>query len=201
MRRLGIFGGTFDPPHVGHLTMARRVAERCALERVLWVPVDVPSHKARARTSYARRLEMVRLAVADDPTFEVSDAEGRIDGPSYTCRLLEWLRENGWADWDFHFVVGADSLEEIHTWMRWRELFTLARFVAVSRPGHALENPHLEPWMRARILLVDSVALDLSSTEIRAAVAEGRDPGAWLTPAVADYLRREGLYRPVTSSR
>lgn len=195
MKRLGIFGGTFDPPHMGHLTLARTVFTRCELDRMLWVPVDVPSHKARARTGYEDRLEMTRLAVADETVFEVSDAEGRIEGPSYTHRLLTWLRENGWEAWDFHFIVGADSLEEIHTWLRWKELFELCSFVAVSRPGHVLRNERIEPWMWDRITLVDTVSVNLSSTEIREAVARGDAIGAWVPAAVEGYVKGRGLYR------
>jgi nicotinate-nucleotide adenylyltransferase len=195
VNRLGVLGGTFDPPHRAHLEMGRLARASLALDGVLLVPVNVPSHKAVARTSFEHRLAMTRLLAAEEPGFEASDIQGRMGGLSYTIDLLRALRTGQASGTALFFLFGADSFEELHTWREVRSLFDEATLVAISRPGHVLANPKLPPDLAGRVVQVPGLAMDVSSTAIRRRLAEGGDASDVMTEPVAAYVRRHGLYR------
>jgi nicotinate-nucleotide adenylyltransferase len=194
--RLGVVGGTFDPVHVGHVAMAE-AAIRCAgLDRVLLVPAALPPHRRPAAASSEDRLEMCRLATAGVAGIEVLDLELRRGGASYTVDTLEELaRANPGAE--LHLVLGWDAARELRSWHRPEEVLRLARLVVVSRPG--LPDPQ-EADLRAagidpaRVLLCPERTPDVKATEIRRRLAAGEDAAALLHPAVAEYVRRRGLY-------
>lgn len=187
--RLGIFGGTFDPPHIGHLVVAQEVHFRLGLDRVLWVPAAFPPHKRDLDiTPGALRLAMVRAAVGDDERFEASDIELRRDGPSYTVDTLRELRERH-PDEELFLIVGADQLAELGTWKEPEEIRRLATVVGLARAGE-------RPPAREDVSIVEVPRIDVSSTEIRRRVAVG-DPVSYLIIRGAeDIIRREGLYGP-----
>ena len=181
--RTAIFGGTFDPIHSAHLAIAREAAERFALDRVLFIPAGNPPHK-EAGTSYAHRLRMVELACAPDPRFIASPLE-RSRAKSYSIDTIQRLQ----ADHDqLFFIIGSDAFAEITTWHHWQEVIAAVEFIVVARPGHAIISPP-----GARVHRLESVAMDVSSSEIRKRLAEdGRSPD--VTAAVAHYVEQQGLY-------
>lgn len=181
MRR-GIFGGTFDPPHVGHVAAARAAVAALALDRVLFVPAGLPPQK-HGHAPAEDRYRMTALAIAGEPTFEVSRIELDRPGPSYT---VDTLRALAGADALF-FICGADAIRDLTTWHEWEELPRLAHFVGVTRPG--VDLPQV-PY--ATYVPMDGV--DVSSTEIRARVAAGLPIDGMVTPAVATYIHEHRLY-------
>ena len=196
--RLGILGGTFDPIHMGHLQMAEAVYRRMALAQVLFIPAYVPPHKVGMYFATAQeRYAMTELAVADYPYFAVSDMELRRSGVSYTIDTLRELRRL-YPSRELYFIIGADSVAQLHTWHNIEEMLELITFVAAGRPGYegVMEQVarRLGQRARERIILLDTPEYDISSTDIRARIA-GRASLAGLVPqAVEKYIYRHGLY-------
>ena len=182
--RTAIFGGTFDPIHRAHLVVAREAADRFSLDRVLFIPAAHPPLK-EAGASYEDRFRMVELACADDPRFVASRLEEGAD-KSYSIHTIERVKsENG----DVFFVIGSDAFAEIQSWYRWRDVLSAVEFIVVARPGHVYSTP-----AGARVHRLETVALPISSSEIRHALARGESP-IELPPAVAGYVNSRHLYR------
>jgi len=186
---VALFGGTFDPIHRAHITVAREALQQFTLGRVLFVPAGNPPHKNSAgATPYPHRYRMVELATAGEPGFEVSrlaDGEER----SYSILTIEKVRR-GLAPGDrLFFLIGADAFAEIGSWHRSGELVRLVEFIVVTRPGHLYQAP-----AGARVHRLDTLALPVSSSEIRRKLARGETPEE-LHPAVLAYIREHGLYR------
>lgn len=200
-RRLGVMGGTFDPIHHGHLVAASEVAHRFDLDEVIFVPTGVPWQKAKRSVSPAEdRYLMTVIATASNPRFSVSRVDIERDGPTYTTDTLTDLgRQNENAD--LFFITGADALEKIFTWRGWEELFDLATFVGVSRPGFELSATHLTKIDSERINLIEIPALAISSTECRRRAAE-EAPVWYLVPdGVVQYISKRNLYRANSTTR
>lgn len=206
MRRIGLFGGTFDPPHVGHLALAEWARESLRLDRVLFVPAGVPPHKGRKHlSSVAHRVAMTRLAVRNHPAFTVLTLEARRDGPSFTVDTLRALRRRERGARIF-LLMGADSLEEFSTWRDPEEILAFATLAVASRPGTSAGEDAAQ-WGRAagagsrrlarvaRIAWLRNPGLDLSSRAIRARVRSGRTVRYLVPDAVARYITRHRLYR------
>ena len=194
--RLGVLGGTFDPPHRMHLRVAAAAREALDLPRVLFVPAGDPWRKAdRSVTAAAHRLTMTRRAIAADPAFACSDMEIRRPGPSQALATLEALRAQGWtALW---FILGSDALLDLPHWHQPARLIATARLAVVVRPGAELGRTDLEALVPGLAGRVDWLRLSpdpLSASDVRARLAAGRPAGADLPPAVAGYIRRHGLY-------
>lgn len=185
-----MFGGTFDPPHLGHLIVAQDAWRELALDRVLFVPAAVPPHKrGRVTAPAALRLAMLEAATAEDARFAVDDLELRRAGPSYTVDTLRALRERDAAG-TFFFLLGADQFREFHSWREPREIARLATLVVLSREGADTGAPALDvPCRRLAVTRVD-----ISATEIRRRVATGEPIRYLVPPGVEDVIRREGLY-------
>ncbi len=188
--RLGIFGGTFDPPHLGHLVVAQDACSALGLDRVLFMVAAAPPHKhGRAFAPAPLRLEMLRAALAGDDRFLPSDLELRRTGRSYTVDTLRQLRADE-PDAQLFLLIGADQAREFRTWREPDEIARLAAVVALSREGDPGANP-AEPALRTLAV----TRLDISATDIRRRVAAG-EPIRYLVPeAVAAIIRREHLYR------
>jgi nicotinate-nucleotide adenylyltransferase len=187
--RLGVFGGTFDPPHLGHLVAASDACQVLALDRVLWVPSAVPPHKVQTVQASARdRLAMVRAAVEGDPRFEVESLELERSGPSYTVDTLRTLgeRHSGAA---LFFLTGADNVAELPGWHRPDEILRLARLVVITRAG---DHAHVPAAWNAEVVRITRV--DVSATEIRRRVAAGETIRYLVPEAVRAYIERAGLY-------
>jgi nicotinate-nucleotide adenylyltransferase len=182
--RTAIFGGTFDPIHSAHLVVAREAAEAFALDRVLFIPAANPPHK-EAGAPYEDRFRMVELACAVDPRFHPSRLEeGR--EKSYSILTIERLLAPGET---LLIIIGADAFAEIRSWRRWEDVVRSVEFIVVTRPGHAYDSPP-----GARVCRLETVALPVSSSEIRQELSGGRTPSD-LPPAVAAYIQSRGLYR------
>jgi nicotinate-nucleotide adenylyltransferase len=202
--RLGLFGGTFDPIHLGHLILAEACREACALDLVWFVVTATPPHKRGGRTSIQHRLEMARIAVAGNPAFEVSEIEARTPGPHYSYQTLESLREERPGD-DLFFLVGADSLVDLPGWRHPERVLAAAELVVVNRPGidpAAAADPAsaLAPLLarcpEARpVRAVEVPPIGISSTDLRLALAAGRSVRYRVPRGVEAYIDAQRLYR------
>jgi nicotinate-nucleotide adenylyltransferase len=204
--RLGLLGGTFDPPHLGHLVAAQEAADRLGLERVLFVPAGQPPHKLGEPVSpLESRLRMVELAIADNPCFVLSRADVDRHGPSYTADLLADIRAGTGPESELYFLVGLDSLHDLTTWKDPARILAQSVLVAVSRPGcPSLELSELEsslPRAAERIVVLDTAGVDISSTDLRARVAAGRVIRYLVPDAVREFIESTGLYRPIDEPR
>jgi nicotinate-nucleotide adenylyltransferase len=190
-RRIGVFGGTFDPIHIGHLIVASEVRERFKLERVIFVPTARPPHKRyRLFASPEDRLGMVKLAVASDPHFAVSEIEqGR--GYGYTVESLQRLKLN-YRGARLYLIVGADNIGEIKHWREPEEIFRLARVVAVRRPDYDL-SPGNDPLL-SKLVLFRGPEIGISSTDVRRRIRTGKTFRHLVPEKVAEYILQRGLY-------
>lgn len=208
---LGLFGGTFDPVHAGHLRLATEMREALGLERVVFLPAGQPWQRTGGPVATgAHRAEMLRLALAPEPAFQLDTRELAREGPTYTAdTLAEFRRELGPAT-PIVFLCGSDAIASVHTWARWESLLTLAHFAVAGRAGDdaAAIASRLPPSFRERlrepapalagpaggVIALPMTPLAISSTDIRARVARGRS-ARWLAPdPVLDYIHRHALY-------
>lgn len=186
--RLGVFGGTFDPPHIGHLAAARAASRAAALDRVLFVPAGRPWQKDdRAVSAAEDRYRMTELAIRDDePAFAASRIEVDRPGPSYTVDTLEALTRGGR---ELFVVLGADAATGLPTWHRTERICELATLAVVNRGGRARTAP-----AGCRIVDVDMEPVDVSATEVRRLLSTGRSVQGLVPDAVATYAVERGLY-------
>ncbi len=200
-RRVGIFGGTFNPIHVGHLIMAQNALEAFRLQKIVFMPCAAPPHKKSGGLADARhRLAMVRRAIAGNPSFEVSDLEMRRGGEkSYTYDTLLALKKRRYAHDALFFLIGTDMLAQILSWYRIEDVMKLCRFIVLERPGRSARallarmRPALRKYFGAHVL--PSFTIGVSSQEVRRRIARGLSVRYMLTPPVDAYVRRRGLYR------
>ena len=206
---IGILGGTFDPVHYGHLRLAEEALDALGLAQVHFIPAGLPPHRAAPQLAALNRLDMVRLAIADNPRFVLDDREIRKTAPCYSVETLLDLRAERGPDVPLYLITGADAFLGLHTWHRWRELFDLAHIAVAERPGHtlgaALTTPELAREMAVRqcevaalsgraaggIVRFDMTPLAISATRIRALLAEGKSPRYLLPDVILDYIHTE----------
>lgn len=199
--RIGFFGGTFDPPHCGHLAVARAAADRFELDQVLLAPVGVQPLKANAPSaSYADRFAMTRLLCAEDSRFAASaaDAPTASNQPNYTIDTLHSLKSALHPADELFVIVGADSFADLHRWKDPRGLLEAAQWVVVSRPGQALNEivERVAPAeLHDRVHALGGVDVPVSATELRRRLSNGEDCSGLLTAPVLDYIGEHGLYR------
>lgn len=196
--KLGVLGGTFDPIHMGHLQMAEAVYRRMSLSQVLFIPAYVPPHKVGMYFATAEeRYAMTELAVAAYPCFTVSDMELRRSGVSYTIDTIRELHKL-YAEQQLYFIIGADSVAQLHTWHNIEEMLELITFVAAGRPGYdgVMEQVarRLGQRARERIILLDTPEYDISSTDIRARIRRQESLAGLVPQAVEQYIYRHDLY-------
>ncbi|MDT8897401.1 nicotinate-nucleotide adenylyltransferase [Thermanaerothrix sp. 4228-RoL] len=199
MSRLGIFGGTFDPPHVGHLILASEAADQLHLDRVLWVLTPDPPHKrGQPITPLAIRLEMVMAAIQDDPSFELSRVEIDRPGPHYAVDTLRILHDLYPED-RLIYLIGGDSLRDLPTWRQPLEFLKACDGLGVMRrPGDAVDLSYLEavlPGLERKVMFVDAPLLEISSSQIRQRVAGGKAYRYYLPPQVYALVEKYRLYR------
>lgn len=192
-RKIGVMGGTFDPIHHGHLVAASEVADRFELDEVIFVPTGRPWQKVDRTVSLPEdRYLMTVVATASNPRFTVSRVDIDRNGPTYTADTLADLHRE-FPDAALFFITGADALSQILSWHKIDELFELAHFVGVTRPGYELADEHLPD---GAVSLVEVPAMAISSTDCRRRVEEGH-PVWYLVPdGVVQYISKRNLYRP-----
>ena len=198
--RLGVLGGTFDPIHMGHLIIAEEVRTHLGLEQVLFLPTGLPWLKEGQPISPAQhRLEMTRLAVADNPAFAVSSIEIERPGPSYTVETLMQLQQERGSCVEPYFIVGMDSVLELHRWREPGRLLEMCTLVAVDRPGSDGATPEaldeLLPGASGRIVHIPGPHIGISGTEIRRRVAQNQTIRYWVPGPVEEYIAKSNLYR------
>jgi nicotinate-nucleotide adenylyltransferase len=200
-RRLGIMGGSFDPIHIAHLIIAEMVREALSLGKIVFVPVGVqPLKQGQTVASAEHRLTMVELAICDNPNFVLSRADVDRAGPSYTVDMLRLVREE-WAEQgepEMWLIMGADSLASLPQWRDPEGILAQARLAVVRRPGSEVDmeavRAHL-PFIDEAIDWVDAPLMDVSSTDIRRRVSEGRSIRYRMPEAVREYIKDRGLYK------
>ena len=198
--RIGILGGTFDPVHRGHLEVARRAMDEAALDRIIFILAAQPRLKTGAPSaSPEQRMEMLRLAVEATPGFEVSDIELYRTGPTLTVETLRELREELGEGVELCFILGLDVLGRFDQWVEPQRVVELARLLAVSRPGYSGFDwagfYARNPYAKGRVDCLDSTAIDISASELRARIADGASVSGLLSAAVEQYIRDNGLYQ------
>ena len=196
MKRIGIFGGSFDPVHNAHVALARVALEQLDLDEIRWVPVWQSWQKTRQLAPPADREAMVRLAIAGEPRFVLERCELRRRGNSFTLDTVRELRAAE-PEVEWYLILGQDQYAGLHTWRDWRELVRLVTLVIAPRAG--------APAVDAQVASTPhrSVALPMmseSSTDIRSLLAEGRPIDAFVPPAVARYIESHHLYRPTAGN-
>ena len=198
--RIGIFGGTFDPPHAGHKKYADEVRSKLSLDRLIVIPTAVPPHKMREDASSAQdRLNMLRLLFSDDSGVQVSDMEITRGGKSYTYETVTLLREQ-YPDDELIFILGSDMLLSFHLWRNPDIILEKVRICAVTR-SDGLDEEKLAaytneyfPDKKDRFIICDFDPIELSSTEIRRRVKSGEPIAGLVAPQVADYIKEKELY-------
>jgi nicotinate-nucleotide adenylyltransferase len=191
-RRIGLFGGTFDPPHNAHVALARSALDALQLDELRWIPAGAPWQKSRAISERAHREAMVRAAIAGEARFVLDRIELERKGPSYTLDTVRALRASH-PRAQLFLVIGADQFAGLHTWHGWRELLGLVTLAVANRPG---PTPPVDAAVqRAARHVVPLPMLDVSATEIRARVARGEAIDALVPPVVARYIETHALYR------
>ncbi len=210
---IGVLGGTFDPIHFGHLRMAEELAEALNLDEVCIIPAGQPPHRTVPRTPARHRLEMARLAIADNPRFKLDEREVLQARASYTVDTLSALREELGQQQPIWLFMGSDAFLGLSTWKEWQRLFELAHIAVAHRPGYRLEqsdalNDGLRQELERRqvagsphtpagsILLRPVTQLDITATDIRNRLQEGRSVRYLLPDSVLDYIQKNLLYLP-----
>lgn len=206
-----LFGGTFDPIHYGHLHPVEALAREVGLQQVTLLPNNVPPHRPQPEASAAQRVEMVRLAIAGHPLFDLDQRELQRETPSWTVETLRQLRQERGGQQPLAFIIGQDSLLSLHKWHRWQDLLSLCHLLVCKRPGYpaSMENSELQQWLDAHlttdaaalhqqpagwIYLADTPLVAISATEIRERRHRGASCDDLLPAAVTAYIDREGLY-------
>lgn len=213
--KAGLFGGTFDPVHLGHLRAAEEIREELSLNRIFFIPAAIPPHKDETHITPSRhRLEMLKLAVRENPHFEICDYELRKKSTSYTVDTLRYLNTT-YPGSEFYFIVGNELFSEIETWKEYKELFKLSNFAVITRPGYrdecsaklplALKNDFSYYKEKENVILYKDQnskfiaftkirGLEISSTEIRRYVNCGRSVKYLVPSAVEEYILQNNIY-------
>jgi nicotinate-nucleotide adenylyltransferase len=201
--RVGIFGGTFDPVHLGHLILAEQAREQAGLDAVWFIPAPRPPHKDEAGlTRFEQRVEMLELALAGNPAFRVDELEKERTGPSYTVDTLAELHRR-YPDDEFFLLVGSDTIRDLKDWYQPRRVLELAGLVVMARPGHVIPKDaelrtrvELPEAVPLRLVVAESPQIDISSRDLRRRAAAGRSIRYFLPRAVEIYILDKHLYRP-----
>lgn len=207
-----LFGGTFDPIHYGHLRPVETLATKVPLDKVFLLPNNVPPHRPQPEATSLQRLEMVKLAIEDNPLFAIDSRELEKSTPSYTIETLISLRQERGKEQPLAFIIGQDSLLSINTWHKWQQILDNCHLLVCARPGYATRftDPAMQLWLaqhqtrnpedllsqaQGLIFLADTPLIDISATQIRSRLSHGDACRDLLPPKVLDYIQQNWLYR------
>ncbi len=210
-QRIGLFGGTFNPVHSGHLRCAEEIREQFALNRIVFVPAFLPPHKKKPTISPHHRYEMTRQAITDNLFFEVSDIELQREGNSYSYDTITHFCDHEASGGELFFIIGSDAFREVHTWHKYPDFFEQCSFIVMNRAGFSVPSPFNFPGRAGRaferqdentyvhrsgnrICFGRVSALDISSTDIRSRIAAGRTISYLVTEPVERYILENRLY-------
>tara|TARA_R110002126_G_scaffold97190_15_gene226779 strand:- start:7018 stop:7677 length:660 start_codon:yes stop_codon:yes gene_type:complete len=205
---VAIFGGTFDPIHLGHLACARYVLEHCPVDEVQLMPCHLPPHRATPGVSAVQRAEMIKLAIAAEPAMQLQPLELQRDSPSYTADSLSLLRQ-AMPDSTLAFIVGMDSLSYFKQWYQWQHILKQCHLIVCQRPGYSSQDGDcpallaqygadqntLRTLQHGRIIVLDNPPILASATAIRQALAQHQQNISELDPAVLNYIQQQRLYQ------
>lgn len=191
--RIGLFGGTFDPLHNGHLKIAGIVQRKLGLHKVIFIPAGILPHKAQSQASAKDRLAMVKLALRGKKKFTTSNYETKKKSPSYSVETVRYLKRKLGKQAEFFFIIGADAFNEIRTWRQWQELLRLCRFVVLNRPGYKITLPQKSVADKVTVLRI--IGIPISATTIRQRVRKNTDIGKFMPKAVSSYIKKNQLYQ------
>jgi len=186
MRKIGILGGTFDPPHIGHLIIAEEVYQKLALDEIWFIPSAEPPHKDKAKVSAQDRLEMLSVATSDVDYFKINTIELVRKGKSYTVDTIKALQENHPKD-QFYFIIGADMVEYLPHWHKIDQLVKMIQFIGVKRPDFEIDSPY-------PVIGLDTPVLEISSTMIRERLKTNQSIRYLVPKPVLTVIKERGLY-------
>ena len=190
MKRIGILGGTFNPIHVGHLTIAQMAHEKLGLDKVIFVPSNLPPHKVSNYVASSQdRYRMVRLAIQGNPHFEVSDFEIKRTGKSFTIETVSYFRDHFPPRTKLYFIIGNDLLPTLHTWKRIGDILKIVSFVSVNRPGFKEKKSDI------KVKTISVPGLQTSSSCVRNRITMGKTVKYLIPDNVMTYIERNNLYR------
>lgn len=200
VKRLGIMGGSFDPIHNGHLGTAEALQEKLKLDEVLFIPAFIsPFKQWKEAAPGTDRLAMVKLAIEGHPSWKATDMELKRTGVSYTYDTIEELKKQYGLEWELYFLTGADSVRELHKWYRIQDMLKLCTFVVATRPGYDARSKELKDKLiknkLTNIIWVETPAIEISSTEVRAKVRNHESIDKFVPKAIVEYIRQRDLYR------
>lgn len=205
-QRIGVFGGTFDPVHVGHLAIAERALSEAELSTVFFIPAGSPRLKRQRPVASAKqRVEMVKLAVAGNPKFQVCEIEAARPGPTYTIDTLEELTRRSTPLSELFLIVGIDVLSQLVEWKSPDRILEMCRLLVMMRPGYSrIDWPNFyanHPRVESRMEVVESISVDISATELRRRITSELSLRGLVPEAVEEYIQIHGLYRGVSDGR
>jgi len=190
--RIGIFGGTFDPVHNGHIYLARKICQKLSLDKLIFIPTYIPPHKKGIKVTQARhRYNMLKLAVSGNKIFKISDIEIKRKGRSYSVETLRRLRKKYGKKAELFFITGSDSLKELDKWKNLPEILRLCRFVVVERPGFKIKDPPKD------FIILKINAKNISSTDIRNRIKANKPLGQLIPGLVEAYIYSRDVYQSV----
>lgn len=193
MSKLGILGGSFNPIHLGHLILSEYIFEQFELSQIIFLVSYTPPHKSSQNVLSAReRSNMVKLAIEDNPRFEISTLEFSPDQSSYTVHVLETLSEK-YPTNQLNLIIGMDSLEEIKTWHEWQRLWEYANIIVAPRPDYSIDN--VSEGIADRVEVADPPVIGITASNIRQRISEGKSIKYMVPQKVEDYIKKQGLYR------
>jgi len=193
MRKIGLFGGSFNPVHHAHLILAQEAASQLNLDKVVFMPAYLPPHKrSEGLVDSEHRYNMLKIAVQNNPLFSVSDSEIRREGVSFTIDTVKELLGQYGGETELYLIVGMDMLEDIPNWRKSEELISLCKFAGAGRPGY--DDSHLHPGVLQKLVKINMPQMDISSTEIRHRLSVNLPVRYWLPDPVVEYIKQSRLY-------
>lgn len=199
MGRIGIFGGTFNPIHIGHLMIAELALEAYDLERVIFVPAYHPPHKHSDVIEARYRYEMTAAAVSDNPRFTISDVEFKREGPSYTIDTVKYFHTIYGEDKEYYFIAGTDTIQDLPNWKYIRELLPLCHFIGAIRPDGSEAIERIKEYFgelgKTRIHRLQVPAMNLSATDLRARLRANQSVCYMVPKAVVNYIKEHNIYK------